>query len=98
MEYCAFLCNQYSYTSINPFFDGNINLFSEVNLKLFSIFRKVWESKPLSLSDNKEEIAKIDTLDFTNEFYNAPRKMQDLHELDQLLNTSDSKSSVKGSK
>ena len=71
MDNCAFLCNQFSYTTLSPFWDGNQELINRANFELFGFFRKLESGLPLVLGKKDfEEISnEINSLDFTNELY-----------------------------
>ncbi len=71
MTNCVFLCNQFSYTTISTFFDGNQDLINRANFELFSFFRKIKSKVPLVLEqkDFDDQVHDINTLDFSNEMY-----------------------------
>ena len=85
MDDCAFLCNQFSYTTLSPFWDGNQDLINRANFELFGFFRKLKSGLPLVLEqkDFNEVVDEINSLDFTNELYSDDAKNADQEAIDE---------------
>jgi hypothetical protein len=68
MDYCFYLCDQYSYTSLSGFFDGDIDFLKKVNFFLLSFLRKFESKQPLT-QPYLEEPGELDTVDFDDPIY-----------------------------
>lgn len=53
MTHCRHLCQQYSYTSMTRFFDGNPDLLEHVLMTLMGFFRKLDAGKKLGIESSK---------------------------------------------
>ena len=79
MQHCIFLCQQYSYTTYSPFFDGSVDLISRINTTLISFFRKVYAKQALNIDKKsiQDEFDLIDSVDFNEEFTTAEAEVHE---------------------
>ena len=80
MLHCVKICQDFSYTTFDNFFDGNLDLFKRVNMILLSFARKAREELPLLIDEDylKRKFLEIENLDFDSDFYKDARKLHGL--------------------
>lgn len=69
MDYCFYLCDQYSYTSLSSFFDGDLQFLKKINFFLLSFTRKFESNEPMT----QEGIPGVN--EFANVNFDSPEYM-----------------------
>jgi hypothetical protein len=77
MDYCFYLCDQYSYTSLSGFFDGDIEFLKKINFFLLSFLRKYESKQPLT-QPYLEEPADLDSVNFDDPVYMTEQEQENL--------------------
>jgi hypothetical protein len=73
MDYCFYICDQYSFTSLSTFFDGDIDFLKKISFLLLSFIRKVKNNEPL-IQTNIPESRDINSVDFNDPKYSKLKK------------------------
>lgn len=65
MSYCSYLCQQYSYTTFNRFFDGNPELLDRVLMTITGFMRKLTAGQDLTLQNDQliDSLSSLDAID-----------------------------------
>ena len=77
MDYCFYLCDQFSYTSLSGFFDGDIQFLKKVNFFLLSFLRKFENDEPLT-SPALDEPMDLHSVNFDDPIYMEEQEKENL--------------------
>jgi hypothetical protein len=77
MDYCFYLCDQYSYTSLSGFFDGDIQFLKKINFFLLSFLRKYESKQPLT-QPSLEEPTDLHSVNFDDPIYMEEQEKENL--------------------
>ena len=77
MDYCFYLCDQFSYTSLSGFFDGDIEFLKKVNFFLLSFLRKFESNQPMT-SPALEEPMDLHSVNFDDPIYMEKQEKENL--------------------
>ena len=77
MDYCFYLCDQFSYTSLSNFFDGDIDFLKKINFFLLSFMRKFESKQPLTQA-SLEEPEDLHSINFDDPIYMQEQEKENL--------------------
>ena len=77
MDYCFYLCDQFSYTSLSGFFDGDVQFLKKINFFLLSFLRKLESDEPLTMP-SLEDPSDLHSVNFDDEVYMAEQEKENL--------------------
>ena len=77
MDYCFYLCDQFSYTSLSGFFDGDVEFLKKINFFLLSFLRKYESRQPLT-SPTLEEPSDLHSVNFDDPIYMEEQEKENL--------------------
>ena len=77
MDYCFFLCDQYSYTSLSGFFDGDVKFLRKINYFLLSFTRKYENHQPLT-QEHLPDVTEFANVNFDDPQYMTEQDKEDV--------------------